>query len=99
MSSSASTNVEARISFAMVIKDLKWHIGSEQFLARTEHRGYDKVLEGIQRIPPPSSDPTTDKDQLKLRVANQRAYSDLLLSFNDEVNFVLVSKAKIDEHP
>jgi hypothetical protein len=57
-----------------------------------------KILEGIQ-IPPPSSDPATDKDQLKLRVANQRAYSDLLLSFNDDVNFGIVSKAKTDKHP
>ncbi len=92
----STSDIEKRISIVQFTKDTKWHIWSEQFLARADYRGYDRILNG-QAKPPDESDPTTDKDALKLRIANKRAYSDLLLSFNDEVNFGIVSEAKTTE--
>jgi hypothetical protein len=79
------TFVESRVSIIPFQKENNWHMWLKQFLAQAEHQGYADIVLALE-TPPPDSLITTDKALLKLCVSNRRGYSELLLSFNDEVN-------------
>ena len=77
-------------------KDEDWDMWSKKFLAMAQHKKYKNVLTGKTNIP--KEDATlTDNDEKKAREANEKAYSDLILSRTDEVSFGLVEGA-ITEH-
>jgi len=70
-----------------------WPMWSKKFLARSRERCYKEVLLGT------SEEATTDEAKLKLRLSNEKAYTDLLLSCSDEVSFGAVEEAVTDELP
>ncbi len=76
---------------------------SRQFLARAQVKGYRSILEGKEAVPAYNEkiDETTSqgKTKLLLRNLNESAYSDLILSMEDEVNFALVDEATTKELP
>ena len=59
---------------------------------------YRNILTGKQKIPPEDEDIKTDEEK-KARAANERAYSGLILSCNDEVSFGIVEAAVTKELP
>ena len=77
-----------------------WH---KKFLARTNLKGYKSVLLGRINVPKHSEELSGSSDvvkkKIKVRKANNMAYSDLLLCVIDDVSFVIVSEAVTDDLP
>ena len=67
---------------------------SGKFLAAARVRGYADVLTGKVKVLPENEDLEDDKEKLKARSNNEKAYTDLVLSMEDEVCFSYVDGAK-----
>ena len=72
---------------------------SGKFLAAAQVRGYANVLTGKGKVPPEDEDLKDDKEKLKIRSNNEKAYTDLVVSMEDEVCFSYVDGAKSIELP
>ena len=70
-------------------KDEDWDMWSKKFLAMAQRKKYKNVLTGKTAIPKEDA-VLTDDDEKKARQANEKAYSDLILSCTDEVRFGLI---------
>ena len=70
---------------------------SRKFLARAKMKEYKEILTGVEKAPAASLviDETTEagKKQKTNKIANEKAYNDLLLSCEDEVSFGAVDEA------
>ena len=73
-------------------KDEDWDMWSKKFLAMAQRKKYKNVLTGKAAIPREDT-VLTDDDEKKTREANEKAYSDLILSCTDEVSFGLIESA------
>ena len=79
-------------------KDEDWDMWSKKFLAMAQRKKYKDILTGKTNIP--KEDATlTNEDEKKAREANEKAYSDLILSCTDEVSFGLVEGAITKDNP
>ena len=81
------------------VKDFrKWHL---KFKAAAELKGYADVLVGKETVPNDSEvlDISTDegKAKQKVRNANQRAYTELILACHGDLSFKIVANAVTDE--
>ena len=76
----------------------EWRKWSKKFLARAKMKGYKNILLGVDK-PPKQNEITEDAAKLKLRLLNEAAYNDLLLSCDDDVSFGAVEDALTDDHP
>ena len=80
-----------------------WRMWSKKFMARAVIKNYVNVLKGT--ITAPRFDATIDvstkdgKEQQKARNANEIAYSELLLSCDDEVYFEIVCESMTADLP
>ena len=78
-------------------KESDWRMWSRKFLARARLREYKDILTGTEKAPAAGTviDENTDqgKKQKKNKIANEKAYNDLLLSCEDEVCFGAVDEA------
>ena len=76
---------------------------NKKFLATSRRRGYRKILEGTEAVPDDNTvlDPDNDAENvlIQARKANERAYSDLLLSMGEEICFGIVDESVSDELP
>ena len=75
-----------------------WDMWSKKFLAMAKRKKYRGVLVGTIKIPKEEGD-LTDEGQKKARDANERAYSDLILSCSDDISFGLVDNAVTEDNP
>ena len=79
-------------------KDEDWDMWSKKFLAMAQRKKYKDILTGKMNIA--KEDATlTNEDEKKAREANEKAYSDLILSCTDEVSFGLVEGAITEDNP
>ena len=82
-------------------KDEDWRMWSRKFLARAHLRKYKGVLLGTTTVPIDSDviDETTasGKVMAEARIANEKAYNDLLLSCEEEISFGAVDEAITNE--
>jgi hypothetical protein len=80
-----------------------WRVWSRKFTARAYIKVYKDVLIGEVTVPkhvaPIDITTSAGMDQMEARKANDLACSDILLSFEDIVNFALIDKATITDHP
>ena len=79
-------------------KDEDWDMWSKKFLAMAQRKKYKSVLTGKTAIPREDA-VLTDDNEKKAREANEKAYSDLILSCTDEVSFGLIESAVTNENP
>ena len=79
-------------------KEEEWERWSKKFMAMAQRRKYHKVLKGLVNIPAEDDDELTE-EQLKIREANERAYSDRLLTCNDDVSFGIIENSVTSENP
>ena len=79
-------------------KDEDWDMWSKKFLAIAQRKKYKDVLTGKKQIPKEDED-LTDDEEKKAREANEKAYSDLILSCTDEISFGLVEGATTNDNP
>ena len=79
-------------------KQEDWDMWSKKFLAMAKRKKYKGILLGTTAIPTEEEELKDDATK-KARDANERAYSDLILSCNDEVSFGIVDNAVTDENP
>ena len=68
-----------------------WHMWSRKFLCKLTVYGYRDILVEKQDI--------KEEEKTEREEANSMAYSDLLLSMEDEVCFSIVDMANSDEFP
>lgn len=85
-------------------QDKNWNMWSKKFLARASYQGYKEVLVSDSIVVPSASEilsdaKDSDKQKLKLRVANQKAYDALILAMSDETCFNLVDESKTTALP
>lgn len=80
-------------------KKTVWPIWSKQFLQRAYERGYRSILVGDQEIVSDSVAKGLKKvdDKLKWYKLNNKAYTDLMMCFTDDVNFGIIEDAVTDE--
>jgi gag-polypeptide of LTR copia-type len=80
-----------------------WRVWSQQFLAQGSRSGYQDIVLGKVSVPADSVviDTTTQagKELEKVFKLNTNAYSDLIMSFADIVNFGLVEAARTKDLP
>lgn len=97
------SDIEKSVKVIPFTEKSDWRVWSRKFTARAYIKGYKDVLIGEVSVPKHDApiDVTTSagKDQMKARKANDLAYSDLLLSFEDIVNFALIDEATTTDHP
>ena len=79
-------------------KQSDWDMWSKKFLAMAKRKKYKGVLTGTIAIPNETAALTAEPEK-KARDANERAYSDLILSCNDEISFGIVDNATTTENP
>ena len=73
---------------------------SGKFLAAARVRGYAGILTGNDKVPAEKEDlKDTDKEKIKNRANNEKAYTDLMLSMEEEVCFAYVEGAKSTKLP
>ena len=73
---------------------------SGKFLAAARVRGYAGILTGSVKVPAEKEDlKDTETEKLKARSNNEKAYTDLVLSMEDEVCFSYVDGAKSTKLP
>ena len=73
---------------------------SGKFLAAARVRGYAGILTGKDKVPAEKDDlKDIDKEKIKNRANNEKAYTDLILSMEEEVCFAYVDGAKSTELP
>ena len=98
-----SNEVERTIKIVPFTKKSIWTVWSRQFLARAHLKGYKGILDGTIKVPGKGDriDITseTGRKRLEARKQNINAYNELILSFDDMVNFNLVNKAVNAELP
>ena len=84
-------------------KEEDWRMWSRKFLARAKMREYKEILTGSEKAPAASLviDESTDagKKQKLNKIANKKAYNDLLLSCKDEISFGAVDEATTTSLP
>ena len=82
-------------------KQKDYRMWSRKFLATSTMKGYRDVLLGKTEVPKLVTDLTTTEGKLgSLAItANERGYSDLLLSLSDEVCFGIIDDARTEELP
>ena len=78
-----------------------WNIWSKKFLASAHIKGYKDILVKPKGEPMEVEEDDKAKEaRLQIReMHNDNAYNDLIMSFDDAVNFALVDEAKSDEFP
>ena len=78
----------------------KWQL---KFKATAELKGYADVLGGKDVVPKESDtlDVSTDegKEKMRIRKANKRAYTDLILACHGDLSFKIVANAMTSELP
>ena len=98
---SSETRTIRVISFGVKAKD--YRIWARRFMSMGSIKGYRGVMTG--KDTPPGhlvviDESTKDrKKQLRLRNANERGYSELLLSVSDEVTFGIIDGVRTTDLP
>lgn len=96
-------DVEKSIKVIAFTNKSDWKVWSMKFLARAYQKGYKSVLLGTTTVPKGDEvlDPKIPDENIKMkaRKANDMAYSDLTLCFDDIVNIVLIDQAKTADLP
>jgi hypothetical protein len=91
-----SNEVEQSVKVIPFTEKSVWHVWSQQFLARGYNKGSQELLLGMVSLPSKidydTIDLSTDEgtNVLRMKKANNSAYTDLIMSFSDIVNFGLV---------
>ena len=99
MTDDTGNNLEKSIRVLVVKGEHdEWRKWSKKFLARAKMKGYKNILLGVGK-PPKQNEITEDAAKLKLRLLNEAAYNNLLLSCDDDVSFGAVEDALTDDHP
>jgi hypothetical protein len=85
MSGAVSTSYEYKKKYSHFSgKKKDWIPWEEKYLAKSRRSGYKDLLLGRLTIPKSTEilDPVEDEDELKIRVLNNDAYSDLIMSID-----------------
>ena len=81
----------------------EFRMWNRNFLVTRQWYGYMKILLGTEAVPSDGialdEDDEDDKRLLEARKANERAYSDLLLSMGEEICFGIVDESISNELP
>jgi hypothetical protein len=92
---SSETKTIRVISFGGKAKD--YRIWARKIMSLASIKGYKRVMTGKEKPPGHLVDidesKPEGKEQLRLRNANERGYSELLLSVSDEVTFGIIDGA------